>query len=87
MNSSWWDRWEDQMNFVPRSAEPRSVSIVAGTLATLAVVLLFTALVYASQLNVGHFVDGHCRTIAAVIMVALISLAALASRDGTAAAP
>lgn len=75
LKRTWWDRWEDEMHFQPPAAAPESSALVAGALATLLVVgLLFAGVI-------GTLLEAHASVAASLVLMTLVSLAALVSVD------
>lgn len=81
MKRTWWDRWEDEMHFQPAPATPESSTLLVGALAGLFLVALVTAAIVGEYVRVGNLLDRHATMIATLILMTLVSLAALASVD------
>ncbi len=83
MNDSWWDRWETEMQFRHETVGPSSGSLVTGaSVASLVVVSVLAGLVLADYIQAGQLLETHARPIAALILMTLVSIAALVSLDG-----
>lgn len=80
MKRTWWDRWEEEMHYHPAAA-PESGALLAGALAAFLIVALVGAAIVGEYIRLGNLLDSHARIFGGVIMLALVTLAALASVD------
>lgn len=75
------------MHFRTPDAAPGVSARVGGALGALAAVALFAGIILADFIRTGNLLDAHARPIAVLILLTLVSLAALASSEGNETAP